>query len=82
MIEPPRRVPVYSPAVYRRVHEPVLLRPAMKRRVVSPALVAWRERHVVVEPSRRVVVDHPPVVAKKRCKVLVRRGGYAWQRAH
>jgi len=81
VVAPARRVAVSTPAVYREVETPVLVRPAHVRHEVEPAQYAVAHRRVVLRPASTVIVDHPPVIGVTRQAVLVRSGGTAWQRA-
>lgn len=76
-----RRCKVPVPAEVKVVPREVVVGPGRRVRVVSPAMYAIRERAIAVRPAQRIVYDYPPVVARERARVLVRRGGTAWVRA-
>jgi hypothetical protein len=76
-----RRCKVPVPAEVKLVPREVVVGPPRRVRVVTPAVYVVRERAIAVRPARRYVVDYPPVVARERSRVLVRRGTTAWVRA-
>jgi hypothetical protein len=76
-----RRCKVPVPAEVKIVPREVFVAPGRRVRVVTPAVYGLRERVVAVRPASRVVMDYPPVLARERARVLVRRGGSAWVRA-
>ena len=76
-----RRCKVPVPAETRLVAREVVVRPGRPVPVVTPPVYTVRQRALAVRPAQRYVVDHPPVIARERARVLVRRGGSAWVRA-
>lgn len=73
-----RRCKVPVPAEIKVVPREEVVAPGRRVRVVSPPIYALRQRAVAVRPAMHLVYDHPPVVARERTRVLVRRGGTAW----
>jgi len=69
-----------QPAIYREVATPVVVAPDHTRHVYEPGVYAFERRPVVLKPASIVIVDRPPVYGLQEQRVLVQRGGYAWQR--
>ena len=81
VVSPGRRIAHVIPAVYARVAQPIMVRPPTAAHFYEPPVRAMLSRAVVVQPSYLYTVDHPPVVGIAHEQVLVRSGGYAWQRS-
>ena len=64
------------------VVRPVLLREASVRHTYEPPVHAFVTRQVMVRPPVQRIIDHPPVVALRHDRVLVRQGGYGWALEH
>ena len=71
---------VYVAPVTSTVTEKVLLEPARRVTHVAPAVYREEHRTVVLKAAESHVVHHPAVVGVRHRDVLVRRGGWHWQR--
>jgi hypothetical protein len=79
VVDPGRRVPVFTPPVYAHVPRPVLLRPAGVQRVYVPPVTRFIERPVVLRPAETRVVVEPPVYRLSRTTVRLRSGKTVWR---
>lgn len=79
LVSPGHRVAHHVPAAYGQVAERVMIQPARVHNVYEPPVHQWVEQSYVARPASTHVVNHPPVVATEHHKVLVQRGGIAWQ---
>jgi hypothetical protein len=63
------------------VTEKVLVEPARRVTHVTPAVYAAQHRTIVLQPAAQHKVHHPAVVSYRHHDVLVKRGGWQWQRS-
>lgn len=76
-----RRCKVPVPAEVKVVPREIVVAPGRPVRLVTPPVYGYQNRALAVRPAQRIVYDYPPVMARERARVLVRRGGTAWVRA-
>lgn len=74
------RIATVVPAEYRWVSARLQLSPAKTVTRYHPAQHQWVNAPMTLKAAEHHVVNHPPVVAYEKQKVLVQRGGYGWQR--
>jgi hypothetical protein len=79
LVDPGRRVAVFTPPVYADVPRPVLLRPAGVQNFYEPPVTRFVARPVILKPAETRVIVEPPVYRMTRSTVRVRSGGTAWQ---
>jgi hypothetical protein len=81
MVSPPSRIAHQTPAVYEHQTRKVLAQAASTRHVYEPPVHQWVAQPYVARPASQRVVHTPALVAMQHRQVLVREGGYAWQRS-
>jgi hypothetical protein len=79
MVSPAHTSQSVVPAVYRPVTRSVLLQPAKTRHTYQNPVHHYVDNINVVRPATTETVRHDPVWGTVGEKVLVKKGGYAWQ---
>ncbi|WP_421983877.1 hypothetical protein [Roseibium sp.] len=67
------------PAVYKTVHERVLVRAATQKVVKRPAVYGYQKRRVLVQPERVSYRKTLAVYQTRHRKVMVRRASVGWE---
>jgi len=80
VVKPTRRVAQVTPAVYKHVARRVFVAPGSVQKVYHPAVTGWVTHPVVLKRARTYSVYTPAAVGNRQDRVLVRHGGYGWQR--
>jgi hypothetical protein len=82
LVQPAQRIAHTTPAVFRSVTTPVLMAPAKVRHTYQPPVHQWVANAHVIRPAMLHTVTHPAVIGSVDHTVLVKKGGYRWQRSH
>jgi hypothetical protein len=79
MVQPAHTSQTVVPAVYRTVTRPVLVQAAKKHHTYQYPVYQWVHNANVIRPATTETFRHAPVYGTESEKVMVKKGGYAWQ---